>query len=155
MLLQNITVQLETNFMNYMVKPKVFLTASTTLHCIAAHFFFFSALRARSPFWFYTTYIPLLWSASSISYYLFYIYSKRYDIKKRSQNVLDLKLQCCYWFACIHLCWTVDQSKMILMDIFYSWTGPLLSFHIWMFVYMLENIGKGIFSLVKYYVIPF
>ena len=69
--------------------------------------------------------------------------------------MLDLKLQCCYWFACIHLCWTVDQSKMILMDIFYSWTGPLVSFHIWMFVYMLENIGKGIFSLVKYYVIPF
>ena len=55
MLFQNITVQLETNFMNYMVKPMVFLTASTTLHCIAAHFFFFSALRARSPFPFYTT----------------------------------------------------------------------------------------------------
>ena len=55
--------------------------------------------------------------------------------------MLDLKLHCCYWFACIHLCWTVDQAKMLLLDTFYSRTGPLLSFHIWMFVYMLENIG--------------
>ena len=70
--------------------------------------------------------------------------------------MLDLKLHCCYWFACIHLCWTVDQSKMILLDIFYSWTGPLLAFHIWMFVYMLENIGNGVFSqLIKYYNIQF
>ena len=69
-------------------------------------------------------------------------YSKRYDIKKRCQNVLDLKLHCCYWFACIHLCWTVDQAKMILLDTFYSWTGPRVSFNIWVFVFMLENIGK-------------
>ena len=33
--------------MNYMVKPKVFLSVSTALHCIAAHFFFFAALKSR------------------------------------------------------------------------------------------------------------
>ena len=44
---QNITVQLETNFMNYRVKPKVFFSVNIALHCIAATFFFFAALKSR------------------------------------------------------------------------------------------------------------
>ena len=45
--LQNITVQLETNFINYEVKPKVAVFITVFIHGIAATFFCFSALYSR------------------------------------------------------------------------------------------------------------
>ena len=73
--------------------------------------------------------------------YYEYIFSKHYDIKKRSQNLLDLKLHFCYTSACLHSSLTMVQAQMLLLDTFYHHTGPRLSFHIWMSYYMLENIG--------------
>ena len=48
--LQNITVQLETNFINYEVKPKVAVFITVFIHGIAASFFCFSALYSRWKF---------------------------------------------------------------------------------------------------------
>ena len=45
--LQNITVQLETNLINYTVKPKVHAFISIFIHGLAASFFCFSALNSR------------------------------------------------------------------------------------------------------------
>ena len=68
-------------------------------------------------------------------------FRKRYEIKKRSKNLLDLKLHFWYTCACLHSSWTGVQAQMLLLDTFYHHTGPRLSFHIWMSYYMLENIG--------------
>ena len=68
-------------------------------------------------------------------------FSKYYEIKKRCQNLLDLKLHFWYACACLHSSWTAVQVQMLLLDTFYHHTGPSLSFHIWMSYYMLENIG--------------
>ena len=142
--------------MNYRVKPKIYFYVNIALHCIAATFFFFASLKSRclvfpSPEYCYFPFPnSLCILLPRIKWCLHY--SKRYDIKKRCQNVLDLKLHCCYWFACMHLCWTLDQTKMILLDTFYTWTGPRVSFNIWMFFFMLENIGK---ALSKNFVLRF
>ena len=86
--------------------------------------------------------------------------SKRYEIKKRSQNLLDLKLHFWYTCACLHSSWTGVQAQMLLLDTFYHHTGPRLSFHFWMSYYMMENIGttcmynarrpKNSFSLCRF-----
>ena len=45
--MQNITLQLETNFINYEVKPKVAVFITVFIHGLAASFFCFSALNSR------------------------------------------------------------------------------------------------------------
>ena len=67
--------------------------------------------------------------------------SKRFAIRKISTNLLDLKLHYGYAVALIVGAVLVDQGKHILLEIFYWRLGPDAAFHIWLLVFLLENLG--------------
>ena len=68
--------------------------------------------------------------------------SKHFAIRKKSTNLLDLKLHYCYAVALIVGTVLVDQGKHILLEIFYWRLGPDAAFHIWILVFLLENLGR-------------
>ena len=72
-------------------------------------------------------------------YLLFF--RRRFPIKDTPQNLVDLRLHYVYGMSLALMTFIVDQLKHILLELFYPWIGPELAFHIWTFVFLLENIG--------------
>ena len=76
-------------------------------------------------------------------------YRRRFPIKDTPQNLVDLGLHYVYGMSLALMTFLVDQIKHILLELFYPWIGPELAFHIWTFVFLLENIGvNSIFYLL-------
>ena len=68
-------------------------------------------------------------------------FSKNYEIKKTCQNLLDLRLHFVYSLAWTTNSLFLDQVKHILLEALYEWLGKEAAFHIWMSVFLLENLG--------------
>ena len=75
------------------------------------------------------------------------LFSKHFAIKKISTNLLDLKLHYGYAVALVVGTVLVDQGKHILLEIFYWRLGPDAAFHIWILVFLLENLGRYSISI--------
>ena len=77
---------------------------------------------------------------------IYSFFRRRFPIKDTPQNLVDLRLHYVYGMSLALMTFIVDQLKHILLELFYPWIGPELAFHIWTFVFLLENIGvKSIF----------
>ena len=71
-----------------------------------------------------------------------FFFRKHFPIKDTPQNLVDLRLHYVYGMSLALVTFLVDQLKHILLELFYPWIGPELAFHIWTFVFLLENIGR-------------
>ena len=72
---------------------------------------------------------------------IYSFFRRRFPIKDTPQNLVDLRLHYVYGMSLALMTFIVDQLKHILLELFYPWIGPELAFHIWTFVFLLENIG--------------
>ena len=72
---------------------------------------------------------------------IYSFFRRRFPIKDTPQNLVDLGLHYVYGMSLALMTFIVDQLKHILLELFYPWIGPELAFHIWTFVFLLENIG--------------
>ena len=67
--------------------------------------------------------------------------SQNFAIKKRPQNLMDIQLQTIYAHVLFTYAWPIDQLKHILIDVFYKWNGPDVTFNIWMLGFLIESLG--------------
>ena len=54
---------------------------------------------------------------------------------------MDIQLQTIYAHALFTYAWPLDQLKHILIDVFYEWNGPDVTFNIWMLGFLIESLG--------------
>ena len=54
---------------------------------------------------------------------------------------MDIQLQTIYAHVLFTYAWPIDQLKHILIDVFYKWNGPDVTFNIWMLGFLIESLG--------------
>ena len=64
---------------------------------------------------------------------------KKFDIKKRVSNIIDIKLHFVYTFL---LNVQLDQWLNIYLHLYYENIGPLKAFNLWWSYFVFENLGE-------------
>ena len=69
-------------------------------------------------------------------------FSKHYDIQKRPQNIIDLRMQTSYGITLIADVLLFDQVKMFILKATFSYLGNETKFSLWLFGFILGILGE-------------